>query len=96
MRKGLAAWREVLLARGGLVAYIPIVVATILLFYGASWQFSGLLSDASRYQCYALTFWHGGAAMKQLPAVQCRFLPPEALTQPPGPTLLPGSIRATS
>ena len=82
-RKGLVAWREVLLARGGLAAYIPIVVATILLFYEASWQFFGLLSDASRYQCYALTFWHGGAAIKQLPAAQCWFLPAEALTQPP-------------
>jgi hypothetical protein len=82
-RKRLAAWREALLARRGLVAYIPIVVATILLFCGASWLFFVLLSDAARYQCYALTFWHGGAALKQLPAVQCRFLPPEASTQPP-------------
>jgi hypothetical protein len=82
-RKRLAAWREALLARRGLVAYIPIVVATILLFCGASWLFFVLLSDAARYQCYALTFWHGGAALKQLPAVQCRFLPPETSTQPP-------------
>ncbi len=82
-QKRLAAWQEILLARRGLVAYIPIVVATILLFYGASWQFFGLLSDAARYQCYALTFWHGGAAMKQLPVVQCRFLPPEMSIQPP-------------
>src|SRR6266704_2867807 len=43
----------------------------------------GPITDVGRYQCYALTFWHGGAAMKQLPAVQCRFLPLESLTQPP-------------
>src|SRR5712692_4712221 len=82
-RKVLVAWREVLLARGGLVAYIPIVVVTILLFYGASWQLFGPITDVARYQCYALTFWHGGAAMKQLPAVQCIFLPLESLRQPP-------------
>jgi hypothetical protein len=82
-RKGFVVWREVLLAREGLVAYIPIVVAAILLFYGASWQFFDLFSDASRYQCYALTFWHGGAVMKQLPAAQCGFLRPSSLTQPP-------------
>src|SRR6266704_2122208 len=83
VRKGLVAWREVLLARGEMAAYIPIVVTTILLFYGASWQLFGPITDVGRYQCYALTFWHGGAAMKQLPAVQCRFLPLESLTQPP-------------
>ncbi len=82
-RKRLVGWWEVLLARGGLAAYIPIVVATILLFYGASWLLFEPITDVGRYQCYALTFWHGGAALKQLPAVQCMFLPPEALTQPP-------------
>src|SRR5215472_1671149 len=81
--KVLVAWREALLAREGLVAYIPIVVATILLFYGASWQFFELSSGASRYQCYALTFWQGGAVIKQLLAEQCRFLPPASLTQAP-------------
>src|SRR5438128_8664476 len=82
-RKRLLAWRDALLARGGLVAYIPIVVATILLFCGAFWQFFLLFSDGARYQCYALTFWHGGAAMKQLPVAQCGFLPPEVSTLPP-------------
>jgi len=81
-RERLVACRDALLARGGFAAYIPIVVTTILLFYGASWLLFKPISDLGRYQCYALTFWHGGAALKQLPAVQCMFLPPEALTQP--------------
>jgi len=82
-RKRLVAWREALLARGGWAAYIPIVMATLLLFYGASWLLFEPITDVGRYQCYALTFWHGGTALKQLPAMQCMFLLPEALTQPP-------------
>src|SRR5215469_8806205 len=82
-KERLLAWREALLARSGLVAYIPIVIASVLLFYEASWGFFELFSDEARYQCYALTFWHGGAAIKQLPMMQCRFLPPEVSTLPP-------------
>ncbi len=52
-----------------------------LLYYGASWQYSIVNSDAARYQCYATAFWHGLPAVQTLPAMQCPFL-----TQPTSDT----------
>ena len=72
-----------LLAREGAMAYFPIIVVAILMFMGASWQFTWLHTDAARYQCYSLTFWFGGGATKLLPGVQCAYLPHSALSQPP-------------
>jgi hypothetical protein len=63
-----------LLAWDGFIAYLPILVAVTLLFYGVSWQFFLPHSDAARYQCYALTFWQGGFGTHQLPERQCAFL----------------------
>ncbi|GHO42879.1 hypothetical protein [Ktedonospora formicarum] len=57
-----------------LAAYIPIIFATIAMFIGTSWQLFLPKSDPARYQCYALTFWFGGNAIKMLPAEQCAFL----------------------
>ncbi len=79
----LSTLRNALLARSGFIAYIPIIVAVILMFFGVSWLFFKSYTDAARYQCYALTFWHGGAAVKLRPFLQCSFLPPSVLTQPP-------------
>ncbi len=78
-----SAWWNGMLAKNGIVVYIPIVVAAILMFYGASWQMFRLSTDAARYQCYALIFWQGSDALKLLPPLQCRFLPLGAVTQPP-------------
>src|SRR5712691_10541410 len=75
--------RDRLLAREGAMAYLPIIVVVILMFMGASWQFTWLHTDAARYQCYSLTFWLGGGAAKLLPGVQCAYLPHSALLQPP-------------
>ena len=58
---GLTLWDR-LLAREGVIAYLPIIVVVILMFMGASWQFTWLYTDAARYQCYSLTFWLGGGA----------------------------------
>lgn len=57
-----------------MAAYLPIIIATIFMFCGASWQIFWPTTDAARYQCYALTFWLGSAATKLLPLSQCLFL----------------------
>ncbi len=75
--------REKLLAREGVIAYLPIIVVVILMFMGASWQFIWLHTDAARYQCYSLTFWLGGGASRLLPGVQCAYLPHSSLIAPP-------------
>ncbi len=58
-----------------MTAYLPIIAVTIALFCGASWQVFLPLTDAARYQCYALLFWFGSRATTLLPASQCAFLP---------------------
>ena len=83
MKKPRVALWHALLARSGTLAYIPIIVVAILMFVGASWQFFWLHTDAARYQCYALSFWIGGGAVKLLPSVQCKFLPAATLSMPP-------------
>ncbi len=75
-------WRAVL-TPGSLLAYLPIVIVAILLFYGASWQIFWSSTDAARYQCYALTFWSGSHATAELPASQCLFLHTPATGLPP-------------
>jgi len=72
-----------LLAREGVIAYLPIIVVIVLMFMGASWQFTWLHTDAARYQCYSLTFWLGGGAAKLLPGVQCGYLPHSSLVAAP-------------
>ncbi|HEY6540842.1 MAG TPA: hypothetical protein VIZ18_07900 [Ktedonobacteraceae bacterium] len=74
---------ERLLAREGIIAYLPVIVVVILMFMGASWQFTWLHTDAARYQCYSLTFWLGGGASRLLPGVQCAYLPHSSLIAPP-------------
>lgn len=75
--------REALLARRGTIAYLPIILVSILMFCGASWQIFWYHTDAARYQCYGLTFWFGGSAVKLVPGVQCNFLPASTLALPP-------------
>ena len=70
------------LTRSGSIAYLPIIIVTVLMFSGASWQMLWLTTDAARYQCYAFTFWLGSSAVKLLPASQCQFLHITAV-QPP-------------
>ena len=76
-------WNTTLLARQGIVAYIPMIAVNILMFCVASWQFLWLNTDPARYQCYALTYWMGRNGTKLLPANQCSFLPISRLAQPP-------------
>ncbi len=76
-------WKERLLAREGVAAYLPIMVVVILMFLGASWQFTWLHTDAARYQCYSLTFWLGGGASRLLPGIQCAYLPHASLVASP-------------
>lgn len=83
MKKALLSFWNALVARSGLVAYLPIIFVTILMFCGASWQIFWPSTDAARYQCYALTFWLGSSAVHLLPASQCGFLQPSAMVPVP-------------
>src|SRR5215471_3043213 len=75
---------ERLLARQGMVAYLPIIMVVILLFLGASWEFFLVQASMARYACYALTFWHGGGGVNLYPPVaHCNFLPAATLSMPP-------------
>lgn len=74
IRRSLHYIQEALLARTGTIAYIPIILVTIFMFCGASWQVFWSTTDAARYQCYALSFWFGSNAAKLLPESQCAFL----------------------
>ncbi len=65
---------EALLASEGVAAYVPIILITIAIFIGSSWQVFLPTTDPARYQCYALTFWFGSNATSLLPAGQCDFL----------------------
>jgi hypothetical protein len=65
---------DALLARGGVIAYLPIIIVTVCMFCGVSWQIFLPKTDPARYQCYALTFWLGGNATHLLPSAQCNFL----------------------
>lgn len=56
------------------MAYLPIIVVTVIMFCGASWQIFLPTTDPSRYQCYALLFWLGSYATALLPVSQCSFL----------------------
>lgn len=75
--------RSAILARSGTFAYLPIIVAVILLYYGASWQIFEYYTDAARYQCYALAFWLGSRAIPLLQPAQCHFIPASALAVAP-------------
>ncbi len=82
----LSAW-DALLARSGIVAYMPIIVVAILMFCGASWQIFWPSTDAARYQCYALVFWLGSSGTQILPISQCAFLHASTLNLAPFHTL---------
>jgi hypothetical protein len=45
-----------------------------ILFWGATSQFPNQFNDATRYQCYAVAFWHGTPGLVTLPQKQCAFL----------------------
>src|SRR5438128_6344568 len=85
MKKNLLAIWDALLERSGIIAYLPIIVVSILMFCGASWQIFWPSTDAARYQCYALTFWLGNGATQLVPASQCMFLQTSALMPVLGP-----------
>jgi hypothetical protein len=56
-----------------------IVAMGVLLFWGVSTQFWNRYNDATRYQCYAIAFWHGEVGLHALgldanSKSQCAFL----------------------
>lgn len=53
---------------------VIVLIMSVLLFYGASWQIFRDYTDAAKYQCYALAFWGGVSALHQLPIHQCTFI----------------------
>jgi hypothetical protein len=83
-----------------MMAYLPIIVVTVAMFCGASWQIFLPTTDPSRYQCYALLFWLGSYATGLLPVSQCTFLSLSGAVPPfhllpleyPPLTLLPFSL----
>jgi hypothetical protein len=77
----LSFWNG-LLAKSGLLAYMPIIIVVILMFCGASWQIFWPSTDAARYQCYALTFWLGSSAVHLLPHSQCYFIQASVIQGP--------------
>src|SRR5438552_9398196 len=80
-KKPRTMFRNALLARRGIVAYLPIIGLNMLIFYFASWQFLWLNTDPARFQCYALTYWMGSTGAQLLPAAQCSFLPISTMAQ---------------
>jgi hypothetical protein len=82
-QKPLTVLWHALLAQRGIVAYLPIIIVSIFMFGGTSWQFFLSNTDPARYQCYALTFWLGSSAAQLLPAGQCSFLHISTVTRPP-------------
>ncbi len=55
---------------------IIVLVMGFLLYYGVSWEVFTWYSDAGKYECYSVAFWHGISALKALPVpeIQCRFI----------------------
>ncbi len=53
-----------------------VLVMGFLLYYGASWQLFTWYTDAGKYECYSVAFWHGVVALKTLPVpqIQCQFI----------------------
>jgi Glycosyltransferase family 87 len=79
----ITLWNR-LLARQGIVAYLPIIVAVILLFLGGSWEYFLVHAAVTHYACYALTFWLGGSEVNLYPPLaHCDFLPAATFTLPP-------------
>lgn len=56
---------------------VVIVMCTSLLcgtfwqIYTWDWSFFTIYTDVARYQCYAVSFWHGVSALQSFPAHQC-------------------------
>ncbi|GAC1624356.1 MAG: hypothetical protein NVS4B11_19620 [Ktedonobacteraceae bacterium] len=59
-----------------LLDMLVVLVMSFLLYYGASWQIFIWFTDAGKYECYAVAFWHGVSALKALPVpeIQCHFI----------------------
>lgn len=70
----LMQFGQAIVARRGVMVYLPLLVAIILLFCGVSQQIFQTFTDVLRYQCYARLFWHGSQGIQQLPDIQCSFL----------------------
>jgi hypothetical protein len=82
-KKKWTTFCNALLARRGVIAYLPIIAINILMFSFALWQYRWINTDPARYQCYALTYWMGSSGAQLLPAAQCSFLHISATVQPP-------------
>ncbi|MGZ3627027.1 MAG: hypothetical protein ACXVDN_05085 [Ktedonobacteraceae bacterium] len=83
IKKHWTPFSNALLAREGVIAYLPIIAINLLMFYFTSWQFLWLNTDPARYQCYALTYWLGSNGVHLLPTSQCSFLHISTIVQPP-------------
>lgn len=60
--------------------WVLMIAMGVLLYLGASWQITRIHTDAARYECYAVAFWQGVAALHRFPVEQCKFLTKPAIT----------------
>jgi Glycosyltransferase family 87 len=61
-------------ARFSLIDAVVVLVMCGLLYMAVNWQMFKTNTDAARYQCYAVSFWQGVAALNTLPVHQCSFI----------------------
>ena len=65
---------KILYAKKGFLAYLPLLVAGLILLIAALIESFVPMNDISRYECYATVFWHGTQVFGLLPADQCQFM----------------------
>jgi hypothetical protein len=68
-------FQQVISARKGFIAYIPLVVAVSVLLIAAMVESFFGNHDVIEYHCYATAFWSGTQTSQLLPASQCNFIP---------------------
>jgi hypothetical protein len=65
---------KVIYARKGFRAYLPLIIAAVLLLVAALVEALIVNEDVLDYQCYAAAFWYGTRSTQILPLAQCQFL----------------------
>jgi hypothetical protein len=67
-------FRKIISARKGYLAYLPLIVAVIILAIAAKVGSFFVNPDMLRYECYGTAFWFGTRTSQLLPAAQCQFI----------------------
>jgi hypothetical protein len=72
--RGINPIDQIISARKGFIAYIPLIIAIILLLAAAVVDAFFINRDVLAYQCYATVFWFGAKISQLLPVSQCQFI----------------------